>query len=73
MADILNFTGRRKERPPEAPFDYEVEYESEGEEKYPPLLTALGLLAYSALAWWLIYLLLLKPFAHAVLTTFSNL
>ena len=73
MADILNFTGRRKERPAEAPFDYEVEHESKGKEKCSLLLTALGLLAYSALAWWLIYLLLLKPFAHAVLATFGNL
>lgn len=46
MADILNFTGRRKERPPEAPFDYDVVYKKKGMKSYPALLVVVAVLGY---------------------------
>lgn len=71
MADILNFRGRRAERPPEEPLDYETIYEKKGDERYPLIFTILLLAAYCGIAWWLI--LALGGYVSSVLASLISL
>ncbi len=71
MADILNLRPR-KERPPEAPFEYEVEYKKKGVDMHPPWLTVAGLLCYCVAVWCLLYILIIEPFARAAFALFRG-